>query len=258
MDLVNSYRLAKRNILVNTDPGTMVFLLMMPTLYLVFMGYMFGSLISGISVGASRIDYMDFLSPGIISFQTLTAGAVAGGMLWSDRRYGMFEQILSGPYTRAEYLLGIMLTTIALAIFGAFIMLIISFFLTGGIGFGAAGLAVIVLNLVIGSLFWGAFLLALAAVSKSNQMYNSIQVIILFFAGFASTVFYPISPSAPQALRYTVSLNPLTYIADAVRDGYVSLFGPSLLEDEIILVVATVLMFVIALLSYRTIRIGVK
>ncbi len=258
MDLVNSYRLAKRNILVNTDPGTMVFLLLMPTLYLVFMGYMFGSLISSIPVGASKINYMNFLSPGIISFQTLTAGAVAGGMLWSDRRYGMFEQIISGPYTRAEYLLGIMFTTISIAIFGALIMLLISFALVGGISFGVAGFALIIFNLVLGSLFWGAFMLALAAVSKSNQMYNSIQVLILFFASFASTVFYPISQSAPLALRYTVTLNPLTYVADAIRDGYISLFGPSLIYDEIVLALATVVMFVIALLSYRTIRIGVK
>lgn len=258
MDLVNSYRLAKRNILVNTDPGTMVFLLMMPTLYLVFMGYMFGSLISGIQVGASNVNYMDFLSPGIISFQTLTAGAVAGGMLWSDRRYGMFEQIISGPYTRAEYLLGIMFTTISIAIFGAVIMLLISFALVGGISFGIAGFSIIILNLVLGSLFWGAFMLALAAVSKSNQMYNSIQVLILFFASFASTVFYPVSLSAPIALRYTVMFNPLTYVADAIRDGYISLFGPALLIDEMVLALSTVVMFVIALLSYRTIRIGVK
>lgn len=258
MDLANSYRLARRNILVNTDPGTLVFLLMMPTLYLVFMGYMFGSLIGGISVGTSDVNYMDFLSPGIISFQTLTAGAVAGGMLWADRRYGMFEQILSGPYSRAEYLLGIMLTTIALAMFGAIIMLAISAVLLGGISFGVTGFAVILLNLFVGSIFWGAFMLALAAVSKSNQMYNSIQVLILFFASFASTVFYPISDSTPAALRLTVALNPLTYIADTVRAGYISLFGPSLLVNESILVIATVAMFSLALLSYRTIKIGIK
>ncbi len=258
MDLLNSYRLAMRNILVNADPGTMVFLLMMPTLYLVFMGYMFGSLIGGIAVGGSSIDYMSFLSPGIISFQTLTAGAVAGGMLWSDRRYGMFEQILSGPYTRAEYLLGIVLTTMALAIFGAIIMLIISAVLTGGLALTVAGFALIIANLIIGSVFWGAFLLALAAISKSNQMYNSIQVIILFFASFASTVFYPVSTTAPLALRLVVDFNPLTYVANTVRAGYISSFTPALLDDEIILVVVTAAMFLLSILSYRRVRIGLK
>lgn len=258
MDLMNSYRLAKRNILVNTDPGTMVFLLMMPTLYLVFMGYMFGSLIGGVSVGSSSVNYMSFLSPGIISFQTLTAGAVAGGMLWSDRRYGMFEQILSGPYTRAEYLLGIVLTTMALAIFGAILMLIISAALIGSVSFGAAGFAVILANLIIGSIFWGAFLLALAAISKSNQMYNSIQVIILFFASFASTVFYPISRSTPAALQYTVALNPLTYVANTIRAGYVSVFNSQLVTDELILCLTTVIMFGLAILAYRRVRIGLK
>jgi ABC-2 type transport system permease protein len=151
-----------------------------------------------------------------------------------------------------------MFTTIALAIFGAIIMIIISSLLIGGITFGLAGLGIIMLNLIVGSIFWGAFLLALAAISKSNQMYNSLQVIILFFASFASTVFYPISGSTPAALRYTVALNPLTYIADTVRDGYISLFNGSLIVDELILLFATIVMFMIALLSYRTIKIGVK
>ncbi len=258
MDLLNAYRLAKRNILVNTDPGTLVFLILMPTIYLIFMGYMYGSLIGSISVGGHSIHYITFLSPGIIAFQTLTAGAVAGSMLWSDRRYGMFEQILSAPYTRAEYLLGIIFTTMALSIFGALVMILISLAVGAVVSISAQGIAAILFSLVFGSLFWGSFMLALAAKSKSNQMYNSLQMIILFLAGFASTVFYPISPGTPAALRYIMILNPLTYVTDTIRAGYVSTFGADFIADEAILVAETVFVFILAVLFYRKVRIGVK
>ena len=258
MDLMNAYRLARRNVQVNTDPGTLVFLLLMPTIYLVFMGYMYGSLIGHLSVGGHAVSYISFLSPGIIAFQTLTAGAVAGSMLWSDRRYGMFEQILSTPYTRAEYLLGIIFTTMALSIFGAIVMILISLAVGALVTITVPGVAVIIFSLIFGSLFWGSFMLALAAKSKSNQMYNSIQVIILFLAGFASTVFYPISAGTPAVLRYIMILNPLTYITDTIRAGYVSSFNAAFLGQEAILVAETKLIFILAVLLYRNVRVGVK
>ncbi|MBX8635528.1 MAG: ABC transporter permease [Thermoplasmata archaeon] len=258
MDLMNAYRLARRNVQVNTDPGTLVFLLLMPTIYLIFMGYMYGSLISNLSVGGHSVSYISFLSPGIIAFQTLTAGSVAGSMLWSDRRYGMFEQILSIPYTRAEYLLGIIFTTMALSIFGALAMLLISLVIGALVSITALGVAAIIFSLIFGSLFWGSFNLALAAKSRSNQMYNSIQVIILFLAGFASTVFYPISAGTPAALRYIMVLNPLTYITDTIRAGYVSSFNTAFLGEEAILVAETTFIFILAVLLYRNVRVGVK
>jgi len=258
MDLMNAYRLARRNILVNTDPGTLIFLILMPTIYLIFMGYMYGSLIGNLSVGGHSIHYISFLSPGIIAFQTLTAGAVAGSMLWSDRRYGMFEQILSAPYTRAEYLLGIIFTTMALSIFGAIVMILISLALKAIVSITILGTAAIIFSLIFGSLFWGSFMLALAAKSKSNQMYNSIQVLILFLASFASTVFYPISSGTPAVLRYIMILNPLTYITDTIRSGYVSSFGITFIGNEIILIAETLFVFILAVLLYRNVRVGVK
>jgi ABC-2 type transport system permease protein len=257
-DIISAYRLARRNLIVNTDPGTLVFLIMMPTIYLVFMGYMYGSLISGLSVGGHTINYISFLAPGIISFQALTAGAVAGSMLWSDRRYGMFEQILSCPYTRAEYLLGIIFTTMALSIFGALIMLLLSVLLRATVSLALTAIIAIVASLIFGSLFWGSFMLALAAKSRSNQMYNSIQILILFFASFASTVFYPVSANTPALLRYITVFNPLTYLTDAIRYGYVANFGMGFVTDEAILIAETLVMFVISLIFYRNVRIGVK
>ncbi|MEM3852634.1 MAG: ABC transporter permease [Methanomassiliicoccales archaeon] len=258
MDMLNAFRLTRRNLAVNTDPGTLVFLLLMPTMYLVFMGYMYGSLITNISVSSHAINYISFLAPGIISFQALTAGSVAGSMLWSDRRYGMFEQILSGPYTRAEYLMGIIITTMALSIFGALFMLFLSFILRATISLSLMTILSIIVSLVFGSLFWGSLMLALAAKSKSNQMYNSIQILILFFASFASTVFYPLSSAIPLALRYTAIANPLTYLSDSIRFAYVGHFGVSFVLDEAVLLIETIVMFLIALLFYRNVRVGVR
>ena len=257
ISLYNSFKLMIRNVRVNMDPGTLIFLLAMPSMYLIFMGYMFNSIVSGISVGASSVDYRSFISPGIVAFETLTAGAVAGSLLWSDRRYGMFEQILSLPYTRSEYLLGIIFTTIVFAVFGAGIMLVVSLFVVHFQYISIMGWLTIFGNVILGSLFWGLVLLSLAAVVRSNQMYNSIQIIILFFANFASTVFYPITSSTPVSLRDLFYINPLTYTSNAIRSGYYSTMTAGVVLQQAVLVVETVFIFVVALLVYRKVRVGV-
>ena len=257
MNIVNSYRLMIRNVRVNTDPGTLVFLVLMPTIYLVFMGYMFGTLISQVPVGTTSINYKEFLSPGIAAFETATAGIVAGGLLWSDRRYGMFEQILSSPYTRAEYLFGILLTTLVFGFIGSGIMMLVSEAFLDYTAISLMGVGLIVVSISLGSLFFGCMFLAIAAKVKSNQAYNSLTILIIFLVDFASTVFYPITSATPEALKILFYVNPLTYIADVVRAGYISTVTTTNLVELLVTLIETVVMVAIAVLLYRKVRVGV-
>ncbi len=224
MPVPNLLRLIYRNIVVNTDPGSLVILIGLPGLYLVFFGYGFQSIAAGPSSGTS---YLAFLTPGILAFQVVMAGRVGGSMLWADRRWGMLAQLLSGPFTRLEYLLGIMLTSMAFGLGGALVMLGVAFALLGSIPTGAFALAVIFGSIVLGSILFGALMLLIAALVKSNTAYNSVQVLLIFVVNFASTVFYPLSGNLPVALKALFEVNPLTYVADAVRGGYAGSFTPS-------------------------------
>ncbi len=103
------FRLMYRNMRVNFDPGNLVILVGIPGLYLVFFGLGVQSMFS--SAGQGNGGYLSFLTPGIMGFQAVMAGVVGGSMLWADRRYGMLAQLLVGPFSRLQYLLGIMLTS---------------------------------------------------------------------------------------------------------------------------------------------------
>jgi ABC-2 type transport system permease protein len=41
----------------------------------------------------------------MIGFNIMNSTLVSGIIIWNDRKYGMFEQIMSGPFTRANYIL---------------------------------------------------------------------------------------------------------------------------------------------------------
>jgi ABC-2 type transport system permease protein len=237
----NVLRLVYRNLVVNTDPGSLVILIGLPGMYLVFFGFGFQSITAS---GGSGNSYLAFLTPGILAFQVVMAGTVAGNMLWADRRWGMLSQLLVGPFTRLQYLLGIMLTSLMFALGGAVIMLGVAYALlrTGPTQLLAFG--VIFGSLVVGAIFFGALMLLIGALVKSNNAYNSIQILLIFVVNFASTVFYPLSSGLPIVLRALFEVNPLTYVADAVRGAYLgTLSANDAVQMGVLAVETTVVLF---------------
>jgi ABC-2 type transport system permease protein len=244
MALPNLVRLIYRNILVNTDPGSLIILVGLPAMYLVFFGFGFQA-----SIGTGSA-YLKFLTPGIMSFQAVMAGTVGGSILWADRRYGMLAQLLSGPFTRLEYLLGIMFTSMLFGLGGAAIMLGLSGALLHSLPTQPLAIAEMFASITLGAIFFGSLMLLLAALVKSNNAYNSIQILLIFVINFASTVFYSASKSLPLALRALFEGNPLTYVADAVRGAYLGNGTDWDLYQMLLLVGETVVVLILAVRAY--------
>ncbi|MGI0139910.1 MAG: ABC transporter permease [Thermoplasmata archaeon] len=247
MPVPNLLRLIVRNIRVNTDPASLVILLGLPAMYLVFFGYGFASQITSSGTSSS---YLGFLTPGIMAYQAVMAGTVGGSMLWADRRFGMLAQLLVGPFTRTEYLFGIMFTAILFGLGGAGLMLALSVVLIGASTLTVTGVLVIFGSIALGSVFFGALMLLLAALVKSNNAYNSIQILVIFFVSFASTVYYPFSSSLPGALQVIFVVNPLTYIADTARNGYFSALNAHNGLEIVVLALETFALLALAVRAY--------
>ncbi len=113
-----------------------------------------------------------------------------------------------------------MLTSILFGLAGALVMLGVAYLLIGTVPFQLFALGVIFASITVGSIFFGGLMLYISALVKSNTAYNSIQILLLFVVNFASTVFYPLSSGLPVVLKVLFEVNPLTYVADAVRGAY--------------------------------------
>jgi ABC-2 type transport system permease protein len=242
----NLVRLIYRNARVNTDAASLIILLGLPGMYLVFFGFGFESL----TKASGGTPYLAFLAPGIMAFQAVMAGTVGGSMLWADRRYGMLAQLLVGPFTRIEYLFGIMLTSLLFGLGGAAVMLGVASVFLGAPAVSLFGLLTIFGAIALGSIFFGSMMLLIGALVKSNNAYNSVQVLLIFLVNFASTVFYPSSPSLPYVLRILFAVNPLTYIADTARAGYQGHVGAWNGIEMLVLAAETAVMLVLATRAY--------
>ncbi len=257
MKVPASIRLTYRNILVNMDMGTMVFMLGLPAMYLLVLGTMFQSLIPGVPVNNQSISYTHFLGPGIVAMQTLTAGNIGGSMLWSDRRWGMFEQLLVGPFKRTDYLMGIMFVAIIFTLGGSFIMFILSEAVSGGFILTPVSLLLTITSLVLGTVLFSAVFLIISSIAKTMQTYNTVSIVMFFVLDFASSAFYPISSSSESVVRYLSLANPLTYVTDIVRTALIGAPDTGTLVNLGVVTLITAILFAIARQMYKRIKMGI-
>ena len=167
----------------------------------------------------------------------------------------MFEQILMGPFTRAQYILSIILATLIIGVAGSLLVFVFAYPVVGArFVFTLGGGLLIAAALFLGTVFFGAFAIALSVALKSSETFQVVSTFAFFVFLFTSTVFFPAS-SAPAAIRTVSMLNPLTYTTDIFRAG---LFGSATALTSIelaVLAVEAAGMFIVAVLAFRRIRV---
>ena len=103
-------RLVNRNLTISLNPGFLIWQVIFPLIYIFVAGFAYTSLIERVPFENKELDYPAFLATGMIGFNIMNSTLVTGIIIWNDRRHGMFEQIMSGPFTRAHYILSSVIT----------------------------------------------------------------------------------------------------------------------------------------------------
>ncbi|MGH9921555.1 MAG: ABC transporter permease, partial [Nitrososphaerales archaeon] len=193
-----------------------------------------------------NIDYPAFIASGMIGFNVMNSSLIAGTMIWTDRRNGMFEQILVGPFTRSQYIASNILTITMIALISAGMIFAVSVptvFVNAPISLPT--LPYVILSIILGSIFFGSLAIIASIRLRSSERFQiTINTMFLFFA-FVSTTFYP-AQGAPEALASAFYVNPLTYLVDIMRFGLFGTFSPFIIWEAIILATASAVIFLVA------------
>jgi ABC-2 type transport system permease protein len=197
-------------------------------------------------LGNKVLDYPSFLATGMIGFNIMNSALISGMIIWNDRRHGMFEQIMSGPFTRSHYILSNIMT---IGIIG-----MISAFLTTSIGFilffdyseiGLITVPLIIFAAIFGAILFGSIASIISTRITSSEGFNVIINTFFFFFAFTSTTFYPAS-KATEILSMAFYLNPLTYIVDIIRASIFGIFSEFVIIEMVLLVVVAIGFFALA------------
>ena len=98
--------LTYRNLIASIDKVFLIWQIIFPIFYIFISGYAYSALLGnqGIRLGEILVSYPSFLAVGMIGFNVMNSSTVAGSIIWTDKRNGMFQQILVMPFTKVQYI----------------------------------------------------------------------------------------------------------------------------------------------------------
>ncbi|MGI0003957.1 MAG: ABC transporter permease [Candidatus Nitrosotenuis sp.] len=240
-------RLVNRNLTISLNPGFLVWQVIFPIVYIFVAGFAYTSLIKSVPFGNGELDYPAFIASGMIGFNIMNSTLVSGIIIWNDRRHGMFEQILVGPFTRTNYILSNVYTIAIIGLISAALITLIGYPLFfESVEFNLLTIPFIVFASIVGSILFGSIASIISTRLRSSEGFNVIINTVFLFFAFVSTAFYP-AQGAPEPLATAFYLNPLTYLVDIIRAGIFGTFTEFVMFEMLVLVIVAAALFVVAI-----------
>jgi ABC-2 type transport system permease protein len=239
-------RLVNRNLTISINPGFLIWQVIFPLIYIFIAGFAYTSLIDNVPFGNKNLDYPAFLASGMIGFNIMNSTLVSGIIIWNDRRHGMFEQIMSGPFTRVHYILSNIITIAIVGLVSAALIIAVGYpVFFESVEFSLITIPLIVFSSIAGAILFGSIASIISTRIRSSEGFNVIINTVFLFFAFVSTAFYP-AAGAPEPLATAFYLNPLTYLVDIIRAGIFGTITDFVILEMIVLVSLASVLFVIA------------
>jgi len=220
-----------------------------PLLLLLALGFGFGPIYQKAGGG----NYIQFLTPGIISMGILFTAVFSGIEIIWDRQFGFLKETLVAPVSRLKIMIGRTLGGGTVAVIQGLIIFLISLV----VGFRPTDIHLLFLSFVfmaLIALFFTALGTAIASVLDDMQGFQLIMNFLLMPLFFLSGALFPLQ-GLPKIFVLVASINPLSYGVDGLRGTLVNGAHFGLSIDFIVLGVITVILLSIGSYLFSKIQI---
>lgn len=198
-----------------SQPDVIIGSLLMPVIFVVLFGYVFGS-----AIHVPGGHYRTYLMSGLFAQSTLFSSSSVAVAVATDMSEGVIDRFRTLPIARSAVLLGRTISTIIIGLPSLAVM-IISALIVGwrpesGLGNAVTGFAL--LSLFGFAMSWIGALTGMLA--RSPQAADALSMLPAFVLSFVSNVFVP-TAGLPTWLRVIAEWNPVSAVVAAARQ----LFG---------------------------------
>lgn len=249
--------LTYRNLVASIDKVFLIWQVVFPTFYIFVSGYAYSGLIGnqGVPIGDIFVSYPSYLAVGMIGFNVMNSSTVTGSIIWSDKRNGMFQQLLVMPFTKLQYIISNLVTIMIMGLASAALILVVGLpTMVGNANPTIISIPFTIFAIVIGAVFFGSVTVIISTRLKSSEGFTVISNGIFLFFAFASSTFYP-AEAVTEPLKTAFYLNPLTYIVDITRAGIYSQITGFTLAEVVVISVVSSIAFLIAAISMLKVKV---
>lgn len=220
-----------------------------PLLFLIALGFGFGPIFEK----AMGVNYIQFLTPGIICMEVLFTAVFSGSEIIVDKQFGFLRETLVAPVSRFKIMLGRTLGDATVATIQGLIILILSFF----VGFHLNNwflLPIAVIFIFLTALLFTALGTAVASIMEDVEGFYLVINVLVMPLFFLSGSLFPLL-GAPKFLSIIAKADPLTYGIDALRGTMVGIWHIGLMTDISVLVGITALFMLVGSYLFSKIEI---
>ena len=205
------------------EPMAVVFAMIQP---LVFLG-LFAPLLPQMADGSA----LQWFVPGIVAMTALMGASFTGANLMEEMQSGSHERQLVSPLGRPAQLVGRALKEVVPMLMQVAIIVAVVTPFSFELHLGGVLAAAVILSVF--SVGVGALSFALALASKGQDwMFWTVQQTLLFPALLTAGVLLP-TDGAPRWLEVVSTLNPMTYVVDAVRALFAGTYPADVLAQGV-------------------------
>ncbi len=213
-------------------------------LYIFIFGYVIGSQIDEVK----GIPYMDFILPGLMLMQLMTAAFMEGSSgLYFKRFIKTIEEVLVAPIPNWMVIVSFLIAGIIRGLIVAAGILCVALFFSSTplhnvpLLLGWASAVAVIFTL------WG-MLVGLWA--KGFEQLNVFNVFVIMPLTYLGGVFYSIE-MLPEQARLIVQVNPFFYFIDGIRYSMVGVSESNLVSGALIILVLNVVLFALVWWLFR-------
>jgi len=195
------------------DPYELVTRAAQPILWLLIFGQV---LAKARAIPTGSLPYLDFLAPGVLAQSALFASIFFGMATIWERDLGVIHTYLVSPVTRASLVAGKAFSAGLRSLSQAAVVYVLAGILGVNVRVEPLPLLGVAVVIILGSALFATFSLIIACTVRSRERFMGIGQVMTMPFFFASSAVYPISVM-PEWLQVLATVNPLTYMVDALR-----------------------------------------
>ncbi len=184
-----------------------------PLLYLLIVGQ---GIASGLNLrNAPGTNYLLFMYPGILGMSVLFTSIFSGISIIWDREFGFLKEVLVAPVPRWAVALGKVFGGATVAMAQSVILIALAPFI--GVQLSVLLVVELLLLCFLISIAVTSLGVAIAAGMRSMQGFQMVMNFLVMPLYFLSGAMFPVA-SAPLWMRALMTVDPLTYGVDALRN----------------------------------------
>ncbi len=212
-ELKGAYTIWYRDVLrFLRDRARIISSLGQPLLFLFVFGSGLAPAMSGL--GGGRLDFTQFLFPGILSMTVLFTSVFSAVSIVWDREFGFLKEVMVAPVSRVAVALGKVAGGSTVAMLQGALILILAPLI--GIRLSWGQLVVLVGLMLLLAAVMTSFGILIAARQRTMEGFHMIMQFLLMPMFFLSGAFFPLR-DVPLWMEWLAKVNPVTYGVDPLR-----------------------------------------